>query len=66
MGDTAQDEMAVVDSELRVKGIKNLRVADASVFPLIPTVNLMLTVLAVGERASELVIADAQATSARL
>ncbi|KAH6661537.1 hypothetical protein F5X68DRAFT_252899 [Plectosphaerella plurivora] len=59
MGDTKYDSMAVVDPALKVKGIKKLRVADASVFPLIPTINLMLTVLAVGERAAEMIIADA-------
>lgn len=56
MGDTVRDPMSVVDPELRVKGLKNLRIADASVFPLIPSVNLMLTVMAVGERAAELII----------
>lgn len=58
MGDLKSDPMAVVCPELKVKGIQKLRVADAGVFPLIPTVNLMLTVLAVGERAAELIIQD--------
>ncbi|KAF5518857.1 Choline oxidase [Colletotrichum aenigma] len=59
MGNIQTDPLAVVDSELRVKGIKKFRIADAGVFPLIPTVNLMLTVLAVGERAAEMIVADA-------
>ena len=31
-----EDDMAVVDSETRVRGIENLRVADSSIFPTIP------------------------------
>lgn len=60
MGDIVADPMAVVDSELRVKGIKRLRIADAGVFPIIPSVNPMLTVLAVGEKAAELIVNDEQ------
>ncbi|KAI8293005.1 Choline oxidase [Colletotrichum sp. SAR 10_98] len=59
MGNIQTDPLAVVDSELRVKSIQKLRIADAGGFPLIPTVNLMLTVLAVGERAAEMIVADA-------
>ncbi|RSL68751.1 hypothetical protein CEP53_002473 [Fusarium sp. AF-6] len=55
MGDIETDPMAVVDTELRVRGIKGLRVADAGVFPTMLSVNPMLTVLAVGERCAELV-----------
>ncbi|KAJ0146643.1 hypothetical protein HZ326_10648 [Fusarium oxysporum f. sp. albedinis] len=39
--------------------VKRLRIADASVFPLIPIINLILTVLAVGQRTSEIIIANA-------
>ena len=55
MGDVEKDEMAVVDAELRVRGLKGVRIADAGVFPEMTTINPMLTVLAVGERAAELV-----------
>ena len=55
MGDPARDPMAVVDPELRVRGLRGLRIAAAGVFPEMTTVNPMLTVLAVGERAAELV-----------
>jgi choline dehydrogenase-like flavoprotein len=46
---------SVVDPELRVKGIGALRVVDASVFPTMPTVNPMVTVLMIGERAADLI-----------
>ncbi|KAF7557410.1 hypothetical protein G7Z17_g705 [Cylindrodendrum hubeiense] len=59
MGDVTCDEMAVVDPELRVRGLSRLRIADAGVFPDIPTINPMLTVLAVGERAAELIATEA-------
>lgn len=58
MGDVARDPLAVVDPELRVRGIKKLRIADAGVFPEMPSINPMLTVLAVGERAAELIAMD--------
>jgi choline dehydrogenase len=44
------DDRAVVDPELRVRGIEGLRVADASVFPLIPSPNIQPAALMVGER----------------
>lgn len=55
MGDVSKDEFAVVDAQLKVKGMKNLRIADAGVFPEMPSINPMLTVLAIGERAAEMI-----------
>ncbi|KAF2398313.1 putative choline oxidase [Trichodelitschia bisporula] len=55
MGDVKNDANAVVDHELKVRGLKGLRVADAGVFPVMTTANPMLTVLGVGERAAELI-----------
>lgn len=49
------DERAVTDPQLRVHGVDGLRVADASVFPLIPNAGPHATVLAVGERAADLI-----------
>ena len=43
----------VVDARLRVHGAANLRVADASAFPLLPSGNLQATVYAVAERAAD-------------
>jgi choline dehydrogenase-like flavoprotein len=55
----ADDPASVVDPQLRVRGIGGLRVADASVFPVITTVNTVVTVLMVGERAADLIRSDA-------
>jgi choline dehydrogenase len=47
------DPMAVVDPECRVIGIDNLRVADSSLFPLIPNGNLNAPSLMTGEKAAD-------------
>jgi choline dehydrogenase len=47
------DDRAVVDPLLRVRGVEGLRVADASVFPLIPSPNIQPAALMVGERCAE-------------
>jgi choline dehydrogenase-like flavoprotein len=49
------DRMAVLDPQLRVRGVEGLRVADASVFPTIPSVNPVVTVMLVAERAADLI-----------
>ena len=49
------DATAVVDPECRVHGIEQLRVVDASIMPLIPSANLNVPVMMVGERASDLI-----------
>jgi choline dehydrogenase len=50
-----RDEMSVVDSRLKVYGIDNLRVVDASVMPRVTTGNTMATCVVIGERAAELI-----------
>ncbi|KAK2797322.1 hypothetical protein FQN50_009217 [Emmonsiellopsis sp. PD_5] len=59
MGDVQKDPLAVVDPQLKVRGLKKVRIADAGVFPAMPTINPMLTVLAVGERAAEIIAQEA-------
>lgn len=55
MGNVARDPYAVVDPSLKIRGLSGIRIADAGVFPEMPTINPMLTVLGVGERAAELI-----------
>ena len=47
----------VVDPELRVRGVANLRVADASVFPSIPSTNTAAPAMMIGERAADFLLA---------
>jgi choline dehydrogenase-like flavoprotein len=52
------DEMSVVDGDLRVYGIENLRIADASVMPRITTANTMAPSVVIGERAADALLAE--------
>jgi choline dehydrogenase len=46
--------MSVVDGNLKVHGIDNLRIADASVMPRVTTGNTMAPCIVIGERAGEI------------
>ncbi len=46
---------AVVDAELRVHGIRGLRVADASIMPVIPNGNTNAPTMAIAEKAADLI-----------
>lgn len=48
-----EDEKAVVDSELRVRGLEGLRVVDASVMPIIPTPNIHPATIMIAEKGSD-------------
>jgi len=50
------DELAVVDPELRVRGVENLRVIDASIFPTLPSGNTNAPTMMVAEKGSDLVL----------
>jgi len=58
------DGQAVVDSDLHVRGISGLRVADASVMPSAPSANTNATVYAIAERAAALIQAQPSAVAA--
>jgi choline dehydrogenase len=48
------DPMSVVDANLKVYGVENLRIADGSIMPRITTANTMAPCVVIGERASEI------------
>ncbi len=50
------DSMAVLDEACRVRGIKQLRVVDSSIFPTIPNGNLNAPTIMVAERAADMIL----------
>ena len=54
----AADRMAVVDERLRVRGLRNLRVADASIMPEIVSANTNSTSIMIGEKCADIVKED--------
>ena len=50
------DNMAVVDEKLKIHGLENIRVADASVMPEITSGNLNAPTLMIAERASDFIL----------
>jgi choline dehydrogenase len=59
------DEAAVVDPALRVRGVGRLRVADASVMPTVVSGNTNAATIMIGEKASDLILRNVEATPAR-
>jgi choline dehydrogenase len=52
------DTEAVTDPRLRVNGVRNLRVADASIMPVITSGNTNAPAIMIGEKASDLILSD--------
>ena len=50
------DPTAVVDSDLKVRGLEGLRVIDASIMPTMPSANLNAAALMIGEKGADLVL----------
>jgi choline dehydrogenase len=56
-----RDALSVVDSKLKVYGIRNLRIADASIMPRVVSGNTMAPCIIIGERAASACGAGKQA-----
>ena len=61
---SANDPMAVVDDQLRVRGIDSLRVIDASIMPTMLSANLNAATMMIGEKGADLVLGKERLPSA--
>ena len=50
------DARAVVDDELRVRGVDGLRVIDASIMPMLPSANTFASTIAIAEKGADMVL----------
>ncbi len=55
-----QDDRAIVDERLRVKGVSNLRVADCSIMPTLVSGNTNAPAIMIGEKLSDMIREDAR------
>ena len=52
----ATDTTAVVDDQLRIHGLENIRVIDASIMPSMPSANLNAAVMMIAEKGADMVL----------
>jgi choline dehydrogenase len=55
-----RDQLAVVDDQLRVRGLQGLRVIDASVMPAVTSTNTNAPTIMIAEKGAALILADAR------
>jgi choline dehydrogenase-like flavoprotein len=58
---SADDPEVVVDDHGRVLGLENLRVADASIFPWVPSANTNFSAILVGEKIADIIRTESKA-----
>ncbi|KAL9101326.1 MAG: hypothetical protein Q9187_009256, partial [Circinaria calcarea] len=57
------DPMAVLDTQLRVRNVENLRVADSSSLPRLMSGHPQMAVYGIGEKAADMIKAASKATA---
>ena len=53
-----KDPLAVVNSSLQIRGLKNIRVADASIMPTITSGNTNAPTIMIGEKCATMIMND--------